>query len=37
MTRLGNVILIENMDFGEMSTLEGEAESGQSAGMEMQP
>ena len=37
MTRLGNVILIENMDFGEMSTLEGEAESGQSVGMEMQP
>lgn len=37
MTRLGNVILIENMDFGEVSALEADAAAGRTETMEFQP
>ncbi|MCI5717328.1 MAG: rod shape-determining protein MreC [Alistipes sp.] len=37
MTRLGNVILIENMDFGEVSDLEADVEAGRTDRMEYQP
>ena len=37
MTRLGNVILIENMDFGEVSALEADAAAGRTEIMEFQP
>ncbi len=37
MTRLGNVILIENMDFGEVSALEADAEEGRTESVMFQP
>lgn len=37
MTRLSNVILIENMDFGEVTQLEDDVEAGRTGKMEFEP